>query len=279
VNVAMLRSPVANAPVRRPRLFAPLNEPVRDWTGRRVWIVGASSGIGAALARQLAARGARLALSARRPAPLHALLARTGAQALVLPLDVTDAQAVAGAAARLEAEWGGVDLVLWLAARYAPMRAHDFDIAEAHAIVDANLGGVLNGIAAVLPMLMRQRHGGIALVASVAGYRGLPKSLVYGPTKAALINLAESLYLDLHSENIGVWLVSPGFVDTPMTAANDFRMPALVDPDEAADAILDGLRRGCFEIHFPKRFTLWMRLLRLLPQRLYFMAVRRFTGL
>ncbi len=279
MNVAMLRSPVTDAPARRRRLFAPLNEPVREWSGRRVWIVGASSGIGAALARQLAARGARLALSARRPAPLHALLARAGAQALVLPLDVTDAQAVADAAARLEAEWGGVDLVLWLAARYAPMRARDFDLAQAHAIVDANLGGVLNGVAAVLPMLMRQRHGGIALVASVAGYRGLPKSLVYGPTKAALINLAESLYLDLHPENIGVWLVSPGFVDTPMTAVNDFRMPALVDPDEAADAILDGLRRGNFEIHFPKRFTLWMRLLRLLPQRLYFMAVRRFTGL
>jgi len=279
VNVAMLRSPVTATPARRRRPFAPLNEPVRDWNGRRVWIVGASSGIGAALARQLAARGARLALSARRPAPLHALLSRTRAQALVLPLDVTDAQAVAGAAARLEAEWGGVDLVLWLAARYAPMRAQDFDLEQAHAIVDANLGGVLNGIAAVLPMLRRQRHGGIALVASVAGYRGLPKSLVYGPTKAALINLAESLYMDLHPENIGVWLVSPGFVDTPMTAANDFRMPALVDPDEAAGAILDGLRRGSFEIHFPKRFTLWMRLLRLLPQRLYFLAVRRFTGL
>src|SRR5690606_35513078 len=214
VNVAMLRSPVTATPARRRRPFAPLNEPVRDWNGRRVWIVGASSGIGAALARQLAARGARLALSARRPAPLHALLSRTRAQALVLPLDVTDAQAVAGAAARLEAEWGGVDLVLWLAARYAPMRAQDFDLEQAHAIVDANLGGVLNGIAAVLPMLRRQRHGGIALVASVAGYRGLPKSLVYGPTKAALINLAESLYMDLHPENIGVWLVSPGFVDT-----------------------------------------------------------------
>lgn len=261
------------------RLLAPLNEPLHEWAGRRVWIVGASSGIGAALARQLGERGARLALSARRVAPLRDLLDRSRVAGLALPLDVTDAAAVADAAARIRAEWGGIDLTIWLAGAYAPMRAQDFDLSIARTMVSANLTGVLNGLDALIPLLRRQRHGGIALVSSVAGYRGLPKSLVYGPTKAALINLAESLYLDLHHEGIGVWLVSPGFVDTPMTAANDFRMPALIDPDDAARAIIDGLRAGRFEIHFPRRFTSIMRLLRLLPQRLYFHAVRRFTGL
>ncbi|RPH66153.1 MAG: SDR family NAD(P)-dependent oxidoreductase [Burkholderiales bacterium] len=266
-------------PARPWRLLAPLNEPVREWAGRRVWIVGASSGIGAALARQLGERGTRLALTARRVAPLRELLDRSRAAGLALPLDVTDAAAVADAAARIEAEWGGIDLTIWLAGSYAPMRAQDFDLAIARAMVDANLTGVLNGLAALIPMLRRQGHGGIALVSSVAGYRGLPKSLVYGPTKAALINLAESLYLDMHDDGVGVWLVNPGFVNTPMTAANDFRMPALIDPEDAARAIIDGFGAGRFEIHFPRRFTVIMRLLRLLPQRLYFHAVRRFTGL
>lgn len=264
---------------RRRRPFAPLNEPVRDWKGRRVWIVGASSGIGAALAHRLGRLGARLALSARREAPLSALLASATAPGLALPLDVVDAGAVAAAAARIDEEWGGIDLVIWLAGRYVPMRAQEFDLGQARAMLEANLSGVLHGLDAVIPILRRHGHGGIALVASVAGYRGLPKSLVYGPTKAALINLAEALYLDLAPEGLGVWLVSPGFVDTPMTAANDFRMPALVDPEQAAQAIIDGFGRGAFEIRFPRRFTSWMQLLRVLPYRAHFAAVRRFTGL
>lgn len=272
-------APAQRSRARRRRPFAPLNEPVRHWKGRRVWIVGASSGIGAALARRLGRLGARLVLSARRETPLRALLAGAPTPGLALPLDVVDAGAVAAAAARIDREWGGVDLVIWLAGRYVPMRAQDFDLGQARTMLEANLAGVLNGIDAVLPMLRRQSHGGIALVASVAGYRGLPKSLVYGPTKAALINLAEALYLDLAPEGLGVWLVSPGFVDTPMTAANDFRMPALVDPEQAAQAIIDGFGRGAFEIRFPRRFTSWMQLLRVLPYRAYFAAVRRFTGL
>lgn len=279
MNSAMPGTPAQGPRARRRSLFAPLNEPLRDWNGRRVWIVGASSGIGAALARRLGALGARLALSARREAPLRALLASAAASGLALPLDVADAGAVAAAAARIDREWGGVDLVVWLAGRYVPMRAQDFEPGQARAMLEVNLAGVLNGIDAVVPMLRRQGHGGIALVASVAGYRGLPKSLVYGPTKAAMINLAEALYLDLAPEGLGVWLVSPGFVDTPMTAANDFRMPALVDPEQAAQAIVEGLARGAFEIRFPRRFTAWMQLLRVLPYRAYFAAVRRITGL
>ena len=260
---------------RRAGWLRPLNPRLRDWRGLRVWIVGASSGIGEALGR----RGARLALSARREAPLRTLAEAAPAGSLVLPLDVTDAAAVLAAAGRIEAEWGGVDLVVWLAGTYAPMRAQQFDLARARAMLDANLHGVLNGLAALLPMCERNTCGGLALVSSVAGYRGLPKSLAYGPGKAAVINLAETLWLDLSPQGVGVWLVSPGFVDTPLTAANDFAMPGLMQPADAARAMIDGFARGRFEIHFPKRFTLWLKLLRLLPDRLYFAAVRRVTGL
>ena len=119
----------------------------------------------------------------------------------------------------------------------------------------------------------------IALVSSVAGYRGLPKSLVYGPTKAAVINLAETLYLDLQPKGIGVCVINPGFVRTPMTDQNDFKMPALIEPGEAAEEIVKGLERGEFEIDFPKRFTRFLKFLRVLPYGQYFPAVRKATGL
>jgi NAD(P)-dependent dehydrogenase (short-subunit alcohol dehydrogenase family) len=145
---------------------------------------------------------------------------------------------------------------------------------------------------AVLPHLLAQAKAGpvagdavgaslghISLVSSVAGFRGLPQSLAYGPTKAALINLAETLYLDLSPLGLGVSVVNPGFVETPLTAQNEFHMPALITPQQAASAILEGWRSGDFEIHFPKRFTLWLHALRLLPYGAYFAAVRRSTGL
>jgi NAD(P)-dependent dehydrogenase (short-subunit alcohol dehydrogenase family) len=141
-----------------------------------------------------------------------------------------------------------------------------------------NVGGVLNCLDVILPPLLTAGHGGVAIVSSVAGYRGLPRALVYGPTKAALINLAESLYLDLAPRGIGVYLINPGFVDTPLTQKNDFRMPALLPADEAARLTLAGIAAGEFEVHFPKRFTHLLRLLRTLPYPAYFAAVRRFTG-
>jgi short-subunit dehydrogenase len=127
--------------------------------------------------------------------------------------------------------------------------------------------------------MVARRQGHISLVSSVAGFRGLPQSLAYGPTKAALIHLAETLYLDLQPQGLGVSVINPGFVDTPLTAGNDFHMPALMSPDEAAQAIVQGWAKGEFEIHFPKRFTRVMKLLRLLPYRLYFALVRRITRL
>lgn len=257
----------------------PLNPPIAEWRERRCWIIGASTGIGAALAEELAASGARVALSSRRRELLEEKAARFGAsRALALPLDVRDPRALAAASDAIVAAWGGIDVVVFMAGDYRPMRAWDLDLDHARTTVETNLTGCFNALAAVIPPLMKQRAGTIALVSSVAGFRGLPKSLVYGPTKAALINLAETLYLDLRPKGVGVCVINPGFVKTPLTAGNDFHMPALISPEEAAHEIVAGLARGAFEIHFPRRFTRWLKLLRVLPYRLYFPAIRRMTG-
>lgn len=250
-----------------------LNPKITDWRGKRVWLVGASSGIGAATAHELARRGARLALSARRADKLQAL---NLPDALLLPCDATDSASLHSARAQLLAAWGGVDLVLYLAGDYVPMRADSFDLATAERVLDVNFRGALRLLACV-------RHdlppgGGIAFVASVAGYRGLPKALCYGPGKAALIHLAEVLHFDLSPRGVGVWAINPGFVATPLTAQNDFAMPALQTPEQAARAIADSLGTGRFEIHFPRRFSYWLKFMALLPYRWYFPLVRRLTG-
>jgi NAD(P)-dependent dehydrogenase (short-subunit alcohol dehydrogenase family) len=163
------------------------------------------------------------------------------------------------------------------------MRATAFDLEIALAHEQVNYVGALTLLDAVLPQLIAQaasgRGGHLSLVSSVAGYRGLPQSLAYGPTKAALIHLAETLYLDLSPLKLGVSVINPGFVETPLTASNQFRMPALITPEAAARAMLQGWRRGEFEIHFPKRFTLWLKALRHLGYGPYFAAVRQSTGL
>ena len=255
----------------------PINPPMSDWTGRRVWVVGASSGIGEATARALHAQGAHVTVSARNAAALDAFVARHPG-AMALPLDVTDAPAVAQAV-RTVLRQGGIDLVMYCAGHYREMRVDTFDLSEIQRHWRVNFDGALYVLDALLPALRQQQRGHISVVSSVAGFRGLPKSLAYGPTKAALINLAETLYLDLRHKGVGVSVVNPGFVETPLTAHNDFHMPGLITPDQAAQAILRGWAAGHFEIDFPKRFTFWMRLLRLLPSRPYFAAVARFTGL
>jgi len=256
-----------------------LNHPLREWRGTRVWVVGASSGIGAAVARALLGRGARVAVSARSVPELERLAALHGGSAIALPLDVTDSAAVAPALQRVVETWGGIDFVLLCAGTHLPARAWELDAGAARRLVDVNLNGVLNCLPPVLQQMQRQQAGAIGIVSSVAGYRGLPTALVYGATKAALINLAETLYLDLSPRGIGVFLINPGFVKTPLTDRNSFRMPALIGVDEAAEEIVAGLAQGRFEIHFPRRFTRWLKLLRLLPYRLYFALVRRGTGL
>ncbi len=256
-----------------------LNPPIRDWRGKRVWIIGASSGIGAALASALLAQGTQVALSARGVSGLEQVAAGHGAKALVLPLDVTDAASVAPELGKIVAAWGGIDLVVWCAGSHHPVRAWELDAASARRLVEVNLNGVINGLPAVVERLILQNAGGIAIVSSVAGYGGLPTALVYGATKAALINLAETLYLDLAPRGIAVYLINPGFVKTPLTDRNTFRMPALISANEAAREIIAGFARGSFEIHFPRCFTLWLKLLRLLPYRWYFALVRRGTGM
>lgn len=255
-----------------------MNPRIDDWRGKRVWVIGASTGIGEASAHLLLDNGAQVAFSARS---VDKLLATTASEAgaLALPLDVTDAASVAGACTRLVAQWGGIDLVLVVAGGYNEMRAESFDLAAANALIDLNLRGVFNCLAPVLPVLLRQGAGGIGIVSSVAGYGGLPKALVYGPTKAALINLTESLYFDLHARGIAVYQICPGFVDTPLTKQNDFAMPALMTPRDAAVALVEGLERGHFHIHFPRRFTNSLRAARLLPYRLYFWLIRKVTKL
>jgi short-subunit dehydrogenase len=147
------------------------------------------------------------------------------------------------------------------------------------ALLETNLHGVIKTTAAVLPALLAQGSGAIGIVSSVAGYRGLPKALIYGASKAALINFAETLYLDLHPKGLGVYLINPGFVKTPLTDKNEFRMPHLITAEQAADAIVAGLDAGEFEIDFPKAFTRQLKLLRILPYRWYFALIRRATGL
>jgi len=250
-----------------------MNPKITDWKGKRVWLVGASSGIGAAVARELSQRGARLVLSARSADKLAALAIN---DALLLPCDATDVDSLNHARLSMLERWGGVDLVVYLAGDYVPMRADNFDLAVAEKVVTVNFNAAMRLASTVLADL--KPGGGIAFVASVAGYRGLPKALCYGPGKAALIHFAEVLHLDLAPKGIGVWVVNPGFVSTQLTANNDFEMPALLTPEQAATAMVDGFASSYFEIHFPKRFTRIMKLLSLLPYRWYFPLIRRFTG-
>ena len=254
-----------------------LNPPIRDWHGQRVWLIGASTGIGRALAAHLHALGAQVIVSARNSEALQSfVLEHPGS--IAMPLDVTDRTVIHHSAQTLLAA-GALDVVCYCAGYYHPMRATSLDLSDMLRHHEINSVGALHVLDAIIPGMLQQRQGHISLISSVAGYRGLPLSLAYGPTKAALINLAESLYLDLHPHGVGVSLINPGFVDTPLTAHNDFPMPALITPEEAAKAIVRGWSRGEFEIHFPKRFTWVMKLLRLLPYGLYFAAIRRITRL
>ncbi len=254
-----------------------LNTPIDNWQGRVVWLIGASTGIGEATARALHARGAQVVVSARSAQALSHFTAQHPGS-IALPLDVTDRAGVAQAADALMHITGRLDLVMYSAGHYKAMRATAFDLDEALRHQRINVEGALHVLDVVLPILVRQGHGHISLVASVAGYRGLPQALAYGPTKASLQHLADTLYLDLHEQGIGVSVINPGFVATPLTAQNPFEMPALLTPDQAAQAILAGWEKGHFEIHFPKRFTWWLKLMSHLPHTLYFALVRRATA-
>lgn len=254
-----------------------LNPKITNWHGKRVWLVGASTGIGRATAIALHAAGATVIVSARSVATLAELTAQyPGLQTIAL--DATDQAGVKSTAAQLIQD-GGLDLVMYCAGIYQPLRAQELSSAIMAQHMQVNYIGAVYVTEAVLPAMLAAKRGHLSYVSSVAGYRGLPKSLAYGPTKAAMINMAEALYIDLHDEGLGVSVINPGFVETPLTSQNTFRMPALIKPEQAAVEITTGWESGKFEIHFPKRFTAWLKLMRSAPHSLYFKMTRQFTGL
>jgi len=246
-----------------------------DFQGKTIWIIGASSGIGEALARELAKRGARLVLSARRDDELHKLNQAIGGNHIVAPLDISDANAAKEVMAGIEKSGATLDSVIFMAAIYTPHDGKPKDIETIQKMLDVNLGGAFNTVDAVQDYFEQQGHGQIVLCGSVAGYRGLPTGQPYCATKAAIINLAESLYVDLGRKNIDVKVICPGFVKTPLTDKNNFKMPMIIESEEAAKAIAKGLKGKGFEIHFPKKFTYIMKAVQMLPNWLYFKLIKR----
>ena len=251
---------------------------IDPFIGKRVWVIGASSGIGEACAKALLTQSARVALSSRRVERLNAIAAEySQSESLVLPLDVTHAEQMQAAYQTILNQWGGLDLLLFVSGLYIPLRADQFDIGAAEKTIDANLLGPMRAVSIVLPAMLKAHAGHIAIVGSVAGYSGLPKALAYGPSKAGIINFCETLYYDLLPMGVGVHMISPGFVATEATAQNDFEMPALITAEKAAQEILSGIQKGEFDIHFPKQFSGFLKFLRILPYPIYFWIVRRFV--
>lgn len=245
---------------------------------RVAWITGASSGIGAALARRLARAGWQVAASARRVDRLAALAEDAGegpGRIVPVALDVTDARAVEDAVARIEHEVGPITQAVLNAGTHIPVRAEALRVEDFRRLVDLNLLGTVHCLAALVPRLIDRRAGRIAVVASVAGYRGLPTAAAYGMTKAGLINMAEALRVELAPKGVTLQIVNPGFVRTPLTERNEFEMPFLMEPDAAAEALFRGLQSDRFEIAFPRRFVVLMKLLRCLPAPLAFALTRR----
>jgi short-subunit dehydrogenase len=242
-----------------------------------VWIIGASSGIGHALAIELAACGATLVLSARRKEELEKLKERLGARHMIYPLDVSDTELTIRTAKAIHAANGRIDRVIFMSAAYTPMQLDALDMLVTRHMIEVNLMGAFNVVHATLPLLKEQPSGQIALCGSVAGYTGLAGGQPYSATKAAVMNMAESLKAEcpLH---IDVKLISPGFVRTPLTDKNNFSMPMIITPEAAAKAIAKGLRATCFEIHFPKRFTRMLKLLRVLPYRISFFITKQMNA-
>jgi len=240
--------------------------------GLTIWVVGASSGIGAALATELHARGARVAISARRKNELDAVAA---GRMTVVPVDVTERAALDDAAAQVRDELGEIDMVIYNAGFWEQMdaAAWDRDLFARH--VEINLLGLNNCVGAVLPEMVRAGRGRLVSVASVAGYRGIAGAEAYGATKAAQINMLEALRASVASHGISVTTVCPGFVRTDLTAKNTFPMPFIIDADAAARAICNGLERGQMEIVFPLPMAVLMKVARLLPVRVWAAAMRQ----
>jgi short-subunit dehydrogenase len=244
-----------------------------------VWLTGASSGIGLELAKALVARGFRVAATARSADTLNALASEMSGPGELIPMpgDVSDRDAMADLANQIEAI-APIILVIPNAGVYDPERAEDFSIETFDKTIAVNVSGAMHVIAPAMEKMIARGWGHIAVMASVAGYGGLPLSIAYGPSKAALINLAEALRFDLDAVGVRVQVINPGFVDTPATQQNEFNMPALMQPADAAQRIVDGLAQNRFEITFPRRFTFILKFLNILPYPLYFKAAFSLMG-
>ncbi|WP_373050183.1 SDR family NAD(P)-dependent oxidoreductase [Thalassovita aquimarina] len=231
-----------------------------DFSGKTFWLIGASEGLGRALAQKLSSEGARLILSARNAERLESLSAELK-HARALPLDVTDNDAVRRAAA----EAGDLHGIIYNVGSYEPMRATEWDRDTALAMCDVNFTGAMRVLGEIVPGFVEKGQGDITLIGSLAGYRGLPAAIGYGASKAALISLAETMRFDLKGSGVKVRLVNPGFIKTRLTAKNSFRMPMLMTPEDAAEKVLKAMRKRRFRTDFPAPFSWFIRSLEYLP--------------
>lgn len=237
----------------------------RDWVGKTYWLVGASEGLGAALAHRLSEAGVHVILSARNEDTLKALSDALPGNSAILPMDVTDPASVAQAASQLKR----VDGMIFMAGVYWPMKAADWNSENATTMIDVNVNGAIRSIGAVLPQMLSRGGGHIVLTGSLSAYRGLPGAIGYGASKAAIMSLAESMHCDLHDSGIDVQLANPGFIRTRLTDKNDFKMPFLMEPDEAARHMFKHISSEKFSGDFPWLFSTVFRLSRFLPEALY----------
>ncbi len=246
--------------------------------GACVWLTGASSGIGEALAYELAHRGAKVAVTARRAEVLDNLVARVRAQGgsiASFPGDVLDLEQMQQIVRDIEALWGPIDLAIPNAGTHIFTVPEEFNSREYLSLMEVNFGGMLHCIEAVLPGMLLRGKGAIAPMASLAGYRGLPRAAAYGASKAAMIHFSESIRFHLRPKGIVISIVNPGFVKTPLTDKNDFRMPFLVSAEKAAKIICDGIEKGKREIAFPFPFNWVLKIARMLPDPIYEAVVNR----
>jgi len=246
-------------------------------TKKTIWITGGSTGIGKALAIRFASKGWNVAISARRVELLDDL-SNSYDNIFGFPLDVTDKERCKEVFNEIKNKFENVDICFFSTGTWDPKKEKNIDVEQMENVFKVNFFGTVNSIKAVEQYFKDRKNGIITIVSSIAGYRGLPNSTGYGPSKSALNNLAESLYFDFKRYNVRVCLVSPGFIQTPMTDKNDFKMPFLKTPDYAADKIYDGLiNKKIFEIHFPKTLTVILKFLSFLPSSIYFSLLSKLT--
>ena len=235
---------------------------------KKIWITGASSGIGKALAEKFALEGWKVAISARRKEILDEMAKRENISSY--PLDVTNQNQIKDVFAKIINNFGNLDLCVFCSGTYDPKLEQEINIKQNQFVMETNFFGVLYCIKSVEKYFKDKKEGHISIVSSIAAYRGLPNSSGYGPSKAALTNLTESLYFDFKKHNVRISLVSPGFIKTPLTDKNEFRMPFIKSPEFAAEKMFNGLTRTkAFEIHFPKALTMILKFLRILPYKIY----------